>query len=77
MHPSKQLASCRIALAAFMHDLGKLAERARIPSAQDKDAEGNTRQAINEGLYCPVWEGRRTHIHPISLFSKAKNMLQT
>jgi len=63
MHPSKQLASCRIALAALLHDLGKFAERARIPAAQDKDAEGNTRQAINEGLYCPAWEGRRTHIH--------------
>ncbi|HWP00003.1 MAG TPA: type III-A CRISPR-associated protein Cas10/Csm1 [Methylococcus sp.] len=56
-------ASCRLALAAYLHDLGKFAERARIPQAQERDAEGNTRQAVNEGLYCPSWDGRRTHIH--------------
>lgn len=56
-------ASCRVALAAFLHDLGKFAERARIPEAQEKDAEGNTRQAVNEGQYCPEFNGRRTHIH--------------
>jgi len=63
MHTSKQLASSRVALAALLHDLGKIAERARIPAAQEKDVDGNTRQAINEGLYCPAWDGRRTHIH--------------
>jgi CRISPR-associated protein Csm1 len=56
-------ASSRIALAALLHDLGKFAERARIPEAQAKDAEGNTRQAINELLACLEWNGRRTHIH--------------
>lgn len=56
-------ASCRVALAALLHDLGKFAERARIPQAQDKDADGNTRQAVNEGIYCPEFNGRRTHIH--------------
>ncbi len=56
--------SCRVALAALLHDLGKFAERARIQEAQTKDADGNSRQAINEGLYCPTnREGRRTHIH--------------
>lgn len=56
-------ASCRVALAAFMHDLGKFAERARIPEALEKQADGNSRQAVNEILYCPEWDGRRTHIH--------------
>lgn len=56
-------ASCRVALAAFLHDLGKFAERARIPEAKEKDADGNTRQAVNEGQYCPEFNGRRTHIH--------------
>ena len=57
------LQSSRIALAALLHDLGKFAERARIPEAQIKDADGNTRQATNELLACPEWNGRRTHIH--------------
>lgn len=53
-----------MALAALLHDLGKFAERARIARAQEKDADGNTLQALNESLYCPVnREGRRTHIH--------------
>jgi len=56
-------ASCRVALAALLHDLGKFAERARIPQAQQKDADGNTRQAVNELLACPEWKGRRTHSH--------------
>ncbi len=56
-------ASCRMALAAYLHDMGKFAERARIPAAQEKDADGNTRKALNEALYCPDYQGRRTHIH--------------
>ncbi|MCA1926562.1 MAG: type III-A CRISPR-associated protein Cas10/Csm1 [Thiobacillus sp.] len=56
-------ASSRVALAALLHDLGKFAERARIPEAQEKDADSNTRQAVNELLACPEWNGRRTHIH--------------
>jgi len=55
--------SSRIALAAYMHDLGKFAERARIEEASIKDADGNTTKAINEQLYCPHWSGRPTHIH--------------
>ena len=38
--------SCRIALAAFLHDLGKFAERAKIPVNQ-QTLEGNKQ------LYCP------------------------
>lgn len=56
-------ASSRIALAAFLHDLGKFAERARIPEAEEKDVEGNTRADINKQLYCPEFKGRRTHVH--------------
>ena len=58
-----QDASSRVALAALLHDLGKFAERARIPEAQVKDADGNTRQVVNEGLYCPHYSGRPTHVH--------------
>lgn len=56
-------AACRLALAAFLHDLGKFAERARLPAAQERDARGNTRQAVNELLYCPQFKGQRTHVH--------------
>ncbi len=56
-------ATCRVALVAFLHDLGKFAERARIPEARVIQADGNSRQAVNEILYCPEWDGRRTHIH--------------
>lgn len=56
-------AASRVALAALLHDLGKFAERARIPEAQSRDADGNTRQAVNEQLACQEWNGRRTHIH--------------
>ena len=56
-------ASSRVALAALLHDLGKFAERARIPEAQEKDGNGLTRRAVQEQLVCPEWNGRRTHIH--------------
>ncbi len=56
-------ASCRVALAAFLHDLGKFAERARIPEAETRQADGNTQQAVNEIMYCPERNGRRSHIH--------------
>lgn len=56
-------ASSRMALAAFLHDLGKFAERARIAEAKTQIGDGNTSQAINEHLYCPQFNGRRTHIH--------------
>ncbi len=63
MISSQMARSCRVALAALLHDLGKFAERARIPEAQAKDADGNARQAIEELLACPGFNGRRTHIH--------------
>jgi CRISPR-associated protein Csm1 len=55
--------SSRIALAAFLHDLGKFAERARIPASKDTiDA--------NKHLYCPRQKKftddrnvRFTHVH--------------
>jgi CRISPR-associated protein Csm1 len=56
-------ASCRVALAALLHDLGKFAERARIEDANEKDAEGITRRDINIQLYCPHFDVRPTHIH--------------
>ncbi|MEF3193997.1 MAG: type III-A CRISPR-associated protein Cas10/Csm1, partial [Halothiobacillaceae bacterium] len=55
-------ASSLVALAAMLHDLGKFAERARIPEANET-VDGTTRKAINEQLVCPEWKGRRTHIH--------------
>jgi CRISPR-associated protein Csm1 len=55
--------SCRLALAAYLHDLGKFAERARIEEAKEKDAEGNMCVEINKQLYCPNFNGRYTHIH--------------
>ena len=63
MHEHLLNASSRVALAALLHDLGKFAERARIPEAQTKDADGNTRRDLNTQLYCPSPKGRHTHIH--------------
>ncbi len=56
-------ATCRLAFAAYVHDLGKFAERARIPEAEEKDTDGNTRAELNKQLYCPQWDGRPTHVH--------------
>ncbi len=51
-------ASCRVAFAALMHDLGKFAERAALP---DIDGE---RLAAHLTLYCPFREGRyHSHRH--------------
>lgn len=56
--------SARVALAAYLHDLGKFAERARIEAAGEKDSDGNTRRDTNVQLYCPRnAQGRPTHIH--------------
>ena len=55
-------ASCRLALAALLHDAGKFAERARL----DIDAETSD---VNKQLYCPHHKeftdakGCFTHIH--------------
>lgn len=55
--------ACRVALAAYLHDLGKFAERARIEEARQKDADGNSRAEIGKQLYCPQFDGRYTHVH--------------
>lgn len=55
--------SCRIALAAFLHDLGKFTERARVDEAHQKDTDGNQRRDLNVQLYCPKYNERHTHIH--------------
>lgn len=56
-------ASCRVALAALLHDLGKFAERARIDEAEKSDAAGITQREINIQLYCPHFNGRYSHVH--------------
>jgi CRISPR-associated protein Csm1 len=63
MQPSDALAaSCRVALAAYLHDLGKFAERARLEVPPDALAAHRTQ-------YCP-WhsdssgkKGYHSHIH--------------
>jgi CRISPR-associated protein Csm1 len=52
-----------MALAAYLHDLGKFAERARIEEAEQKDADGNSRAEISKQLYCPQFDSRYTHVH--------------
>lgn len=56
-------ASCRVALAALLHDIGKFAERARIQEAEELDVHGTKRRDINIQLYCPQYNGRNTRIH--------------
>jgi len=40
-----------------------LLKRARIPEAQERDADGNSRRDVNAQLYCPFPQGHYTHIH--------------
>ncbi|SMF96977.1 CRISPR-associated protein Csm1 [Methylomagnum ishizawai] len=62
-HP-RLAAACRVALAAYLHDLGKFAERARIPEALDSaDGQNNTRADLEKQNYCPFFNGRHTHVH--------------
>jgi CRISPR-associated protein Csm1 len=59
MDQSKLLdATCRVAFAAYQHDLGKFAERARLPV---EDA----RREHHEQMYCPRREegGRTWYTH--------------
>ena len=51
-------ATCRVSLAAYLHDLGKFAERARLESDPD-------RRATHEQLYSPRHEtgGRTWYSH--------------
>jgi CRISPR-associated protein Csm1 len=46
METSRLDASSRVALAAYLHDLGKFAERARLPATREM-------REIHEQLYCP------------------------
>jgi len=57
-------ASTRVALAAYLHDLGKFAERAGIEEG-DKiaDLDGNTYKELNKLQYCPQFKGRYSHVH--------------
>lgn len=55
--------SCRVALAALLHDLGKFAERARIAEADQRDNEGFSQLDRNIPLYCPSFNGRHSHRH--------------
>jgi CRISPR-associated protein Csm1 len=49
-------ASCRVALAALLHDLGKFAERAQPEELQ-------ARADAHKASYCPLWKGRYSHVH--------------
>ena len=53
----------RMALAAYLHDLGKMSERARINEAHKKNEEGNSNRDINVQLYCPHYNHKPSHIH--------------
>ncbi|GAB6067602.1 type III-A CRISPR-associated protein Cas10/Csm1 [Methylothermus subterraneus] len=55
--------TCRVAFAAYVHDLGKLAERARLEEAEVKDAAYSSVVERHKPLYCPCWEGRYSHVH--------------
>ncbi|MCG3168244.1 MAG: type III-A CRISPR-associated protein Cas10/Csm1 [Rhodocyclaceae bacterium] len=50
------VSSSRVALAALLHDLGKFAERARLPCEKEKIE-------TYKQLDCPHWDGRPSHIH--------------
>jgi CRISPR-associated protein Csm1 len=57
-HDELLQASSRVALAAFLHDIGKFAERAKLPIKQEEID-------INQQLYCPQREdkGRKFYTH--------------
>ncbi len=63
MNGHRLTATCRVALAALLHDIGKFAERARIAEAEERDRDGTLRRDLHAQLVCPEWNGRRTHIH--------------
>ncbi len=57
-------ASTRVALAAYLHDLGKFAERAGIEEANKQAVDsGNTYKELNKQLYCPRFNNRYSHVH--------------
>jgi len=63
MNAERLNASSRVALAAYLHDLGKFAERARIENAKVKDSQGLARIELEKQLNCHSFNGRYTHIH--------------
>jgi CRISPR-associated protein Csm1 len=63
MNTERLDAASRVALAAYLHDLGKFAERARIGEASDTDVDGVSRIEREKQLNCPHYNGRYTHIH--------------
>lgn len=56
-------ASTRVALAAYLHDLGKFAERAKIEEAKQTNQEGVSKKDIHTQMYCPKYNDRYSHIH--------------
>ena len=68
-------ASCRVALAAYLHDLGKFAERARLEVGADALAAHKTQ-------YCP-WHattpggktGYHSHVH--AAYTATKGAMNT
>lgn len=48
--------SCRVAFTAYLHDIGKFAERAKIAVPQEQ-------LDIAKQLHCPKWDERYSHIH--------------
>ncbi|MBO1270819.1 type III-A CRISPR-associated protein Cas10/Csm1 [Shewanella sp. 4t3-1-2LB] len=48
--------SCRVAFTAYLHDIGKFAERAKLAVAAEK-------LEIAKQLHCPRWDNRYSHIH--------------
>lgn len=56
-------ASTRVALAAYLHDLGKFSERADIAAGKTKDADGISLKDTHVQQYCPSYNNRHSHIH--------------
>ena len=57
MDKSLLSASCRLAFAAFIHDIGKFAERAKVEVTQDKKER-------HQQIFCPEKDHRYfTHVH--------------
>ncbi|MDD2725648.1 MAG: hypothetical protein PHH59_16740 [Methylovulum sp.] len=57
MNPDELLqASSRVALAGFLHDIGKFAERAKLPIKQEEID-------INQQLYCPKHKDTQHYTH--------------
>lgn len=57
----------KIAIAGFLHDIGKFAERARVKAGFNKEGFFADEFFLNNNkdLYQPFWEGRHTHSHAV------------